>query len=75
MSFQADNMILENILNELDNYKRPKKELFSSYVKNRLNNSLLVYYKELQQSYDYLIYKNEFRLARNLNKYDTYKDE
>ena len=44
--------------------------LLPMYVNLRLNQSLQVYYKEVVDSFNYLKYKNELRLARKLNKYE-----
>ena len=61
---------LYNMINELSEYKREKNKLLPMYVNLRLNQSLQVYYKEVVDSFNYLKYKNELRLARKLNKYE-----
>lgn len=54
------------ILDELNNYKRDKSYLLTRYVEDRLNSSLLVYYKEISSSFNYLRTKDNLKIARHL---------
>lgn len=56
------------IREDLQQYRRPKNGLLESYIKDRLQKSLKQYQKDLQASETYLSNKNEFNIARKLNK-------
>ncbi len=60
----------DKILEDLNNHKRDKKSLLLNYVNERLNKSLRVYYSELMNSFNYLRYKDELKLSKNINRYD-----
>lgn len=57
---------LLDILNELAAHKRDKSYLLTKYVEDRLNSSLLVYYKEISNSFNYLKTKDDLKIARHL---------
>lgn len=59
---------LSNILFELDKYKRDKNDLIKYYISQRLTKSLHSYYSDITKSFDYIKYKDELRIAKNLNK-------
>lgn len=59
---------LLEIVDDLQNYKRDKKTLLSSYINIRLNDSLKMYYKEMTDSFNYLKYRNEVTVSKNINK-------
>ena len=62
-------MVLEelyNIKNELNGFKRNKKELIIYYINERLNKSLETYYRTLVDSVKYAEKQNELKLLRNL---------
>lgn len=54
------------ILDELNNYKRDRSYLLTKYVEDRLNSSLLVYYKEISNSFNYLKAKDDMKIAKYL---------
>ena len=59
---------LNNILNDLSNYHRNKKELLIYYINQRLNKSLETYYKDLSSSYNYLSSKDTINVAKKFNR-------
>lgn len=61
---------LLEIIGDLQNYKRDKKTLLSSYINIRLNDSLKMYYKEMTNSFNYLKYRNEVTVSKSINKED-----
>ena len=64
MSFKKN---LQNILNELK--KKKKKSSINYYVKERLEKSLNQYYKELNNSINYLSDDRDvIKLAKKINK-------
>jgi len=54
------------ILNDLNNYKRDRKELLPFYIQSRLNKSLITYYKQLSASIRYYDRKDELRILKKL---------
>lgn len=60
--------MLTDMLKDIEDYKSRNKNL-SSYVNDRLSKSLLTYYKDLNDSVNYLSIKDSFRIARGMNKY------
>ena len=56
------------MLDDLSKYKRNKQDLMEFYVNERLSKSLEVYYSELYNSLNYLIYKNDLRVLKTYNK-------
>lgn len=60
------NNILLELKKELQNYHRDKKELETYYINNRLNESLVSYYKDLQYSYKYLDYRKSENVFKKL---------
>ena len=61
-------MNLDNVLYELQKYKRDKKTLLSVYIQDRLNKSLLTYYKQLTSSIRYYDRKDELRILKKLGE-------
>ncbi len=61
-------MNLDNVLDELQKYKRDKKTLLSVYIQDRLNKSLLTYYKQLTSSIRYYDRKDELRILKKLGE-------
>ena len=61
-------MNLDNVLDELQKYKRDKKTLLSVYIQDRLNRSLLTYYKQLTSSIRYYDRKDELRILKKLGE-------
>ena len=57
---------LYDIKNELNIFKRNKKDLIIYYINKRLNKSLETYYKTLVNSVKYAEKQNELKLLRNL---------
>lgn len=62
---------LRKIINELSNYKRDKDYLRSYYVKIRLDQNLIQYYKKLQQSIEFLQQRDNKKVLRRLNRVDN----
>ena len=56
---------LQKLLEELSHYKRDRNDLLTYYINKRLNESLEVYYKELDESVHYL-QARETRMARKM---------
>ena len=42
--------ILDTILNDIQSHKRDKTLLMQMYIEDRLNKSLITYYKEISES-------------------------
>ena len=61
-------MNLDIILKELQEYKRDKKTLLPFYIQERLNKSLLTYYKQLTNSIRYYDRKDELRILKKLGE-------
>lgn len=69
MILQEKNQFKSNlleVLKELNSYKRDKSYLLTKYVEDRLNSSLLVYYKEISNSFNYLKAKDDMKIAKHL---------
>lgn len=60
--------ILLSILKDLDCYKRDKNNLLSTYIEERLSQSLKTYYKELSASVNYLANKNNSKIIGKINE-------
>lgn len=58
----------KNMLNDLQGYKRNKDDLLLHYINERLDTSLVNYYKDLDNSLNYLSRRNELRLLKKLNR-------
>ena len=61
---------LEQVLNELQSHHRKKGEILLNAVNDRLNKSLVNYYKSIYGSYVYLIDKSNRKVIRNLQEGD-----
>lgn len=59
---------LIEMIDELQHYKRSKSELIETYINDRLQSSMMTYYKELSQSLEFLKKKDEARMMRKLNR-------
>ena len=59
---------LENILEELQNYKRSKEYLDKYYIEKRLNLSLKNYSDKLIQNIDFLKRKRDITILKRLNR-------
>ena len=59
---------LENILEELQNYKRSKEYLDKYYIEKRLNLSLKNYSDKLIQNIDFLKRKRDLKILKRLNR-------
>lgn len=57
---------LENIKQELQFYKKDKKEVLLNNISDRLNKSLNNYYKELTESFRYISKQNELKVLKNI---------
>ena len=62
---------LLEIKQELEKHDRDKNSLLQYYINNRLSQSLRSYYKELNDSYNYLDRKDSLKTLKQLNK-DSY---
>lgn len=61
--------MFDSIIKELSYYQNTdKNEILRKAIKERLNKSLEVYYKELIQSFNSLEYKNPFNIMKKVNK-------
>ena len=56
------------MINDLQSYKRNKEDLLLHYVNERLDTSLTNYYKDLDNSLEYLSRRNELKLLKKLNR-------
>lgn len=57
---------LNEMLEDLRKYKRPKEELAEMYVTERLSKSLNTYYKTVRDSLSYLTDKNALKVAKKM---------
>ena len=57
---------LENIKQELQFYKKDRKEVLLNSINDRLNKSLNNYYKELTDSFKYISKQNELKVLKNI---------
>ena len=55
---------LTDIKKELQKYKRNKQEVLFSCINERLNKSLITYYKTLSASFDYVSKQNEIKFLK-----------
>lgn len=58
--------MLIGMINTLNTYKRSKKDLLEMYITNRLSESLSTYYKDLNNSLEYLNHRKMSRVLKNL---------
>ena len=58
---------LQLILRYLELHKNNKEALLYKYINERLNKSLISYYKELQNSINFLDLKNESLVLNGIN--------
>lgn len=63
-----NNLII--IINELSKYHRNKTEILNDAINNRLNLSLVNYYKSIYDSFIYLIDRSNKKILKNLNEVD-----
>ena len=59
---------LNSVLNDLNEHKRNRDEVFAMCVQKRLENSVEVYYKEIRQSLNRMYKKDEVRLLKKLTR-------
>ena len=57
--------VFNNMLDSLSEHKRNRKQVLIDSINDRLNNSLNVYYSELENSLSYLNSKDSFRVIKN----------
>lgn len=60
--------MLENILHDLSQHKRNKSDMMKSAINDRINKSILIYYKELSESITRLSGKKSESVLKELNK-------
>lgn len=62
--------LLFKIQKDLDTHKekKDKSKEYIQAIKHRLDKSLQNYDDKIKESYNYLIYKNELKVLRRLNK-------
>lgn len=58
--------ILDIILNDIQSHKRDKNTLMQMYIEDRLNKSLVTYYKEISESVEFLNSKDPIKMNRRL---------
>lgn len=59
---------LNGMVNDLNSYKRDNSGLLEMYINDRLNKSLKTYYKELNQTIEYLNSKDALNVAKKMNR-------
>lgn len=57
-----------NIITELSKRHRRKNNVFYGCVEKRLQKSLDTYEKEINETYDFLTRRNEYRMMRKINR-------
>lgn len=61
-------MKFDNLIQELQMYKRPKNQLEQYYIQSRLNKSLEVYLDDIQKSIDLISTKDGIKVIKRINK-------
>lgn len=61
-------MKFDNLIQELQMYKRPKNQLEQYYIQSRLNKSLEVYLDDMQKSIDLMSTKDGIKVIKRINK-------
>ena len=64
--FESD---LLSILDDTKQYKRNKDAALSSYIANRLLKSFNSYYSDIDNSFNYLKFKDSLKVLKGINKY------
>lgn len=59
---------LDKILDDLSMYKRDKSILLKYYIEKRLQDSLRTYYKELNNSVNYLEARHETKMSKEVQR-------
>lgn len=59
---------LNSILSDLQKHKRNREDVMNSCINERLSNSLEVYYNELYNNLNYLVFKDGIRVLKEYNK-------
>ena len=59
---------LDSILSDLHRHKRNRDDVMMDCINERLSNSLEVYYNELYNNLNYLVFKDGIRVLREYNK-------
>lgn len=57
---------LETIKKELQCYKRDRRDVLMFNIQDRLNRSFETYYKELTNSFKYIINQNDLKILKNI---------
>lgn len=65
----------ERILNELQQYKRPKEEILRTAIQDKLNTSVKLYYEELSSSITRLAYRKADYVLKEINKEEFYEKD
>lgn len=63
--------ILDTILTDIQAHKRDRATLMQMYIEDRLNKSLITYYKEISESVEFLNSKDPIKMNRRLYRGDT----
>lgn len=61
-------MKFDNLIQELQMYKRPKNQLEQYYIQSRLNKSLEVYLDDIQKSIDLMSTKDGIKVIKRIHK-------
>lgn len=61
-------MKFDNLIQELQMYKRPKNQLEQYYIQLRLNKSLEVYLDDIQKFIDLMSTKDGIKVIKRINK-------
>ena len=62
------NTLVLELLKELRNHTQDKQDVIEEKISQRLNKSLLSYSDELDDSYEYLYYRDSLNLLKKLTK-------
>lgn len=57
---------LSNIKQELQFYKKGRKEVLACCVADRLNKSLDIYYQQLLGSFNYIVQQDELQILKSM---------
>lgn len=57
---------IEQLLEELQFYRRDKNQLVVYYIEQRLNKSFDIYHKELLKSFNYITKNNDLKILKSM---------
>lgn len=62
------NTLILQLLDEINTHKRNSQDVIEEKISQRLNKALLSYTDELNDSYEYLYYKDSLNVLKKLTK-------